>query len=235
MNKRILAIIAVVLALAAVIGLTIPRQSDSGQTYNRQKVLKMAEQIDFSAYNPDSIIAPDENTGHLADKILGSADAPVLIFEYADYACSHCAEQNSVIAQIVEDYDGQVAVVFRDYLLNFPNSLPAAKAATAAANQGYWETYKNLLFGNQVDWFYLTGDSLQSCLEDYFKQASNGAGDLDKFREDMESTAVAQRLAFNYAAGEAVGLTGTPLFRINGAQVSASKLRDTIDELLSAP
>ena len=42
---------------------------------------------DFSKYDFHSYIEADEHTGNIADHVKGSKDAPVLIFEYADYQC----------------------------------------------------------------------------------------------------------------------------------------------------
>lgn len=80
--------------------------------------------------------------------------------------------------------------------------MAAASAANAAALQGYWKPYKDLLFANQSDWFYSTGNELQQQLETYFEKASDGKGDLTKFREDMKSEKVAKKIAFDRGIGE---------------------------------
>lgn len=200
--------------------------------FKRAPIVNLSKEIDFNNYNLDTVLPADENTGNLPDKIEGSRDAKILIFEYADYSCSHCAEQNAALTSIVDDYGGDVAVVYRTLVLSFPNSVSSASAATAAAIQGYWEKYKNLLFSNQASWYALTGDARDNYFGQLFVQASDGAGDLDQFYADYRSEAVAKRLAFNYGAADFLGIDATPHFRINGEKVLASDLRTKLDELL---
>lgn len=66
-----------------------------------------------------------------ADRVMGRADAPVTVIEYASFTCSHCAHwTNDVLPQFKARYidTGKVRLVFRD----MPTP-PAQIAATAAA------------------------------------------------------------------------------------------------------
>lgn len=181
----------------------------------------------------DTVLNATEESGWISEKMIGDTDvAKVVIFEYADFGCGHCAEQNKVINELVRKYNGEVAVVFRSYDLGFQNGAVAARAATAAQIQGYFEEYKNLLFDNQVEWLYESGDKLDGLWTSYFEQASGGDGDVDKFREDMKSDAVKKRLEFEQKLGKEVNLRGTPLFRINGENVSSSELAEEVEEII---
>lgn len=125
----------------------------------------------------------------------------------------------------MEDYDGKVAVVYRSYILDYHDisGVAAASAADAAALQGYWKKYKDLLFANQNDWFYSTGNKLQQQLEEYFTTASDGKGDLAKFREDMKSEKIAKKVAFDYGIGEKIQIGGTPWLYMDGEWISNKK------------
>ena len=66
-----------------------------------------------------------------ADRVLGRADAPVTVVEYASFTCSHCAEwYTDVLPSFKTRFidTGQVKLVFR----NLPTA-PAQVAMTAAA------------------------------------------------------------------------------------------------------
>ena len=236
MNKRFWVVIgAIGVVFAGLFLFSIVKKADQPVDYSRYQravIKEMAGKIDFGAYDFDTVIAADENSGGLGEKIVGQGDAPVVIYEYADYACSHCAEFNRQVNQILADYGGKVALVFRGFVLQFPNSMITAAAANAAAIQGYWKEYKDLLFDNQNEWFYLRGERMQEYLETLFKQASEGLGDMEKFRADMVSEAVAKRMAFDYGLGEKAGLTGTPTFRINGEVVEPTELRIVVQRAL---
>ena len=133
---------------------------------------------------------------------------------------------------MVQEYNGKLAVVFRNYDLGFVNGPVAAQAATAAQMQGYFGEYTDLLFNNQAEWGYAEGTELERLLGEYFVSASGGAGDLGKFREDMGSDAVKKRLGFEQNMGKKVNLRGTPLFRIDGETVPAGDLVEKIAEIV---
>ena len=180
--------------------------------------------------NADSIIEASEETGMIGEKIVGNPNEAVLIiYEYADFGCSHCAEWNKKINDLLKEYDGKIALIFRSYNLGFKNSALSARAATAAQIQGYFKEYKDLLFTNQAEWYYEEGAKLNELFVNYFKEASNNKGDVNKFQEDMKSDAVKKRLKFEQKLGKAVNLAGTPTFRINGEAVALSDLINTIE------
>ena len=182
----------------------------------------------------DYIYEPSAESGYIAEKIIGDPDkAKLTIFEYADFGCSHCAEWNGKINDLLDKYGDDIALVFRAHDLGFQNGAMAARAATAAQIQGYFKEYKDLLFANQVEWFYAEGEELTKILSDYFVEVSGGLGDVDKFLSDMESESVGLRLAFEQLMGEKANLTGTPMFRIGGKTVKPSKLVETIERKLA--
>ncbi len=210
-----------------------------------------ASHVDYSKYEPYSIIAADENTGNLAENIDGNPDAPVLIYEYGDYQCTACAPTNPYINDLIEEYDGKVAVVYRTTIMSYhQNGKAAAAAANAAAMQGYWKEYKDLLFTNQNDWFYSDASQRQTQFEEYFMQVSKNQGNLSKFREDMAGQEVLKKIDFDEAMAEKVGIEFTPTFYVedefvgqrkednNGEAITTDqfidKLRAAIDKRLEA-
>ena len=213
--KRILSIIGIL--VLAIVGLIIIINST----------------ISDDGVSPDSIVEPSEQTGNIPEKIIGNPDtAELIIYEYADYGCSHCADWNRKMNELVEKYDGKLAVVFRGYNLGFQNGLGAAHAATAAQIQGFWKEYKDLLFANQSEWIYAEKKDANDLFVEYFKQVSNDAGDTEKFKKDMNSSDVKKRLDFEHKMGKKVNLQGTPLFRINGESVPIGDLVETIENLI---
>ena len=185
--------------------------------------------------NADTIHDASEETGFIGEKIIGNPDeAKLTIYEYADFGCSHCAEWNRKINELISKYDGQIALVYRSYDIGqFKNSPVAARAATAAQIQGYFKEYKDLLFTNQTEWYYEDSEELNETLVEYFKEASNNSGDVDKFKSDMKSDAVKKRLKFEQRLGKAINLAGTPTFRIDGETIPISELVETIEKKVS--
>ena len=66
--------------------------------------------------NTDKVYEASEESGNIPEKVIGDASkARVIVYEYADYGCTHCAEWNETITRYVEYFNGDLAVVFRGY------------------------------------------------------------------------------------------------------------------------
>ena len=180
----------------------------------------------------DAIHEPSEGTGFIAEKVIGNPDeAKVIVYEYADYGCLHCAEWNRRINELIDKYGDKLVLVFRGYNIGqFNNASIAFKAATAAQLQGYFKEYKDYLFNNQSEWEYTGTDQIEDVLVGYFEKISEGKGDKDKFRNDLKSDAVRKRVNFEQRMGKQINLKGTPTFRIDGETVELSKLVETIEQ-----
>lgn len=66
------------------------------------------------------------------DHIVGNPDAPVVIIEYADLECPYCKRFEPVVKQIVDESNGQVAWVYRHWIIH-PGALPKTAAAECVA------------------------------------------------------------------------------------------------------
>ena len=84
--------------------------------------------------NVADLLAP----GPLEEKVLGPADAPVSVVEYASMSCPHCAHFDMTT---FDDFklkyvdSGKVRYVFREFPLNAPAFAVAMLARCAPADQ----------------------------------------------------------------------------------------------------
>lgn len=184
----------------------------------------------------DAIYPASEANGWIGEKVIGNPDeAEVILYEYADFGCSHCADMNKTVSDLMEKYKDQIALVFRYYDIGqFPNSPAAARAVTAAQVQGYFKEYKDSLFANQTEWYYANKSELTDLFTEYFVKVSGDGGDSEKFQQDFNSDAVKARLSFERKLGKKVNLHGTPLFRINGEKIDPSELAGAIEKIIKA-
>ena len=60
---------------------------------------------DFNSYDFYSVIEPTKDNGNIGDHVKGNAEAPVLIFEYADYQCPGCASINPKVNKAIEEFE----------------------------------------------------------------------------------------------------------------------------------
>lgn len=85
------------------------------------------------------------------DPVWGESTARIRIIEFGDFQCVYCAQMQSTLAEVLEEYSGQVRLIWKD----FPNPLHAeaqnaALAARCAERQGKFWQYHDYLFANQA-------------------------------------------------------------------------------------
>ncbi len=123
------------------------------------------------------------------------------------------------LEKLLEEFKGKVRVVYKFYPLpSHTHGEPAARAAAAAHLQGkFWPMHHRLFDG-------------QKALEpsDIERYAKDAGLDLPKFRADLQSQAITDRLARDKKLGEDLQLRGTPTIYING------RLHDPSSDLADA-
>ncbi len=84
------------------------------------------------------------------DHYLGVENAKITLVEYSDFECPFCSRFHPTMDQLMKEYEGQIARVFRNFPLSFhEHAQKAAEAAECVAqlkgNEAYWQ-YSDLLF-----------------------------------------------------------------------------------------
>ena len=152
-------------------------------------------------------------------------NAPVLIVEFSEFQCPYCSRVLPTMEQIKEEYGDKVAVVFRDFPLPMHKEAPkASEGGHCAHEQGkFWE-FHDILFQNQR--------ALQpEKLSGYAEQAGL---DVAAFDTCLSSGKYADAVTANKAAGEAVGVSGTPAFFINGQFLNGARPFESFKEVIDA-
>ncbi len=152
-------------------------------------------------------------------------NAPVVIVEFSEFQCPYCSRVNPTLDQVKEEYGDKVAFVFRDFPL--PMHKEAGKAAEAshcAQEQGkFWEMH-DVLFDNQ-----------RALQVDKLKGYATELGlDQAKFDECLDSGRYAANVDADKAAGEKVGVSGTPAFFINGQFLNGARPFESFKEVIDA-
>lgn len=144
----------------------------------------------------------------------GPASAPVTIVEFGDFQCPYCQRAESALRALLEQYPREVRVVFRNLPLAqiHPRAAAAAAAAVCADRQGkFWEMH-DAMYGDQSA---LGGDALRDT-------AKRIGLDLNQFSACLTDGATAAALDADLKAAQALGLSGTPYFFINGRPVDGN-------------
>jgi len=145
------------------------------------------------------------------DHVLGDPSAPVTVLEYGDYECPYCAAAAPVLRRLVEESEGGVRLVFRNFPIadRHPYALTAALAAEAAGAQGAFWPMHELIFARQDR---LDDGSLRSYAEELGLDPDRVVGaPAQPFGDKVEA---------DFAAGLAAGVAGTPTVFVGGRQFS---------------
>ncbi len=170
--------------------------------------------------------------GSLEDKVLGQADAPVTIVEYASMTCSHCATfAVNTLPAIEEKYikTGKARLIFREFPFD-PRATAAFMLARCAPDDRYFPMV-DVLFKQQMQW--AAADDAQAAL----LQISKLAGFT---QETFNACLTNQQLLDDVNAvrerGAEFGVNATPTFFINGQKysgaLSVEQMSAVIDSML---
>ena len=189
--------------------------------------------VDVSNVDANSIVAASDQNGNIADHVFQDTKSDVIMIEYGDFQCPGCGSAHPNVKTLLAEYGEKISFVFRNFPLSsiHPNARAAAAAAEAAGLQGkYWEMH-DTLFENQDDWKNL--DAKQRT--DVFKGYANGLQlDAGKFAEDLAGTAVTDKIAFDQALGNKVGVSATPTFFVDGKKLEGDAANGLLQGDLTA-
>ena len=145
----------------------------------------------------------------------GPANAKVTVVEFGDFQCPACGTAYPVVTQIEQKYKGKIKFVFRNYPLPVhKNAKVAAEAAEAAGAQGKFFEMYHKLYDNQKAW----SDS-NNALDEYFvKYATEIKLDVNKFTSEVKASKYEGKIQSDVNDGNAVGVSATPTFYINGLE-----------------
>lgn len=152
------------------------------------------------------------------DHVRGARDKKVTLIEYADFQCPSCGAYYPTLKQLEEKYADKVTFVFRHYpiISIHPNAFAAARSAEAASNQGKFFEMHDKLFETQSSWG-LVSTNQQSLFEGYAQELGL---DLEQFKADYASEAVASRINRDVSSAKQFEVTGTPSFILNGKKIT---------------
>lgn len=176
------------------------------------------DKVDVTNVNTGNILSASKQSGNIADHVFGKQDSKVIFIEYGDFQCPGCGSAYPTVKSVTEKYKGQVSFVFRNFPLTnlHPNAKAAAAAAEAAGLQGkYWEMH-DALYENQASWENLQANQRTDFFASY---AKNFGLDVTKFKADMASTKITQKINFDIALGKKDDVNATPTMLLNGKPV----------------
>ncbi|RKN46833.1 DsbA family protein [Streptomyces hoynatensis] len=220
---------AVVLAVLLVCALAIGVLSTLGGS--RGGADEGAQDAEASAPAADPSLAALARRDADDPLAVGEADAPVVMIEYADFQCAFCGiYARDTYPRLLEEYvdAGKLRIEFRNFPIYGPESDAAARASWAAGQQGRFQEFYRVAFGEE---FHQNSGRFE---EDNLRRLAEQAGvaDLDRFAADMESSAADEAVGGDAQEALNVGVTTPPLFLVNGRPLQGAQQLDKFEEAI---
>ena len=158
--------------------------------------------------------------GPLPDVVIGDADAPVTIVEYASMTCSHCADfhENSY-PQIKTDFldTGKAKLIIREFPFD-PRALAGFMLARCTGDDAKRTAMIDVLFSQQDDW--ARADNASAAL---LKIAKLAGMSQDEFTSCLNDKEMQEKIVEIQQKGQnEFGVNATPTFFINGDKFSGA-------------
>lgn len=170
--------------------------------------------------------------GALPEKVIGDANAPVTIVEYASMTCGHCANfHNDTLPAIKEKYvdTGKARIVFREF--PFDPRAEAGFMLARCADDKYFAMV-DVLFKQQRSWA-----AVDNAREALLQIARLAGFSQEKFEACLTDQKLLEDVrAVRTRGADDFGIDATPTFFINGNKYSGAlkvaEMSAIIDSLL---
>ncbi|WP_370229370.1 DsbA family protein [Cognatishimia sp.] len=177
----------------------------------------------------------DAGSSTIPDMVLGDANAPITMIEYASYTCPHCGSfHQNTYPQLKADFidTGKVKFVFREvYFDRF--GLWASMIARCGGQERFFGI-TDLMFKTQAEW---TRAGEPVAIADELRKIGRIAGLNDEeLNACLQDEAQAQELVeWSQTNAARDDVNATPSFIINGkkySNMSYAEMKDLLDGLL---
>ncbi len=171
-----------------------------------------------------------EGYANQSGQSVGDPNAPVKVVEFSNFGCSYCrkfALENE--EQFVRDYvdTGKVYFTYTVFQFSEDETFKAAEAAYCAGEQNRFFEMQKLLYENAG----FAGAYADSSISSYAKQLGLKT---TEFNQCMESDAQLANIRSDTEYARNLGITGTPMFDVNGTIVYSTTLNETVEAALAA-
>lgn len=151
--------------------------------------------------------------------------------EFLDFECESCRAAQPLVEELKKEFGDRITFVNRYFPLpGHRNSGTAALAVEAAAQQGKYGQMYTKMFDTQPQW----GERQDSQAPVFRTYAQELGLDLAKYDAAVADEKTIDRIRKDIADGNALGVTGTPTFFLNGQKLALSTEADFRQKLTDA-
>lgn len=167
----------------------------------------------------------EDDLAMIPDMVLGSADAPIEMVEYASYTCPHCAKfHSSTFKQIKENYidTGKVRFIYREVYFD-RYGLWASMVARCGGDDRFFGISESL-YNSQREWTQGEASEVADNLRKIGIVDGLDKDDLDACLADGDQAK--SLVAWFQENAKRDGIESTPSFIINGKKFSNASYED---------
>ena len=155
----------------------------------------------------------------------------VTVVEFLDFECEACGAYYPVVEDVRKKYDGQITYAVRYFPLpGHVNSMNAALAAEAAAQQGEFETMYHRLFETQSEW----GGATEPDPAGFRAIAEQIGLDMAAYDKAVDDPATAERVRRDRSEGTFLEVEQPPRFFVDGQKVTITRWGDLEKAIIEA-
>ena len=166
-----------------------------------------------------------------SDPVRGDIAAPIAIIEFGDFFCPACAEVETVLNFVLQQYKGRVKLVWKDMpnVRTHPLAQKTAEAARCAGAQGKFWQYHDLLFTRQSD----VASDFMSDTNGFTKIARELNLSMGAFETCLDSGQAADLVQRSFNEGLLLRVDATPYFFIGDRRFSGAVSEQELQEAIS--
>ncbi len=165
-----------------------------------------------------------------SNRITNPATEKAQLVEFLDFECESCRAAYPLVEELKTEYGDRITFVQRYFPLpGHRNSGTAALAVEAAAQQGKYEAMVAKLFETQPQW----GEKSDSQAATFRGYAQDLGLDMAKYDASVLDEKTQARIRKDASDGNALGVTGTPTFFLDGEKLTLDteeQFRQLLDE-----
>jgi protein-disulfide isomerase len=179
--------------------------------------LRSENKVDVTLTPPRFKVASDNHPW------TGGKDAAVTVVEFSDFQCPYCRAAEAGVKEVRAKYGDRVKIVHEDFPLGFhEHAMDAARAARCAGAQDKFWQYHDALFEDQS----------KLAVADLKAKAAKLGLDSKKFAACFDQQEPDAAIKADQAQGQALGVSGTPTFFINGRELTGAQPAEKFDALI---
>ena len=153
----------------------------------------------------------------------GRADALITVVKGFEFACAFCHRVEDTLRALKKRYGKDIRFAYKHYIVHPQQATLPAQAACAAAKQGKFVRYKNLLWKQAYEPRDFGKDNLE-------RLARLLRLRMKRFRKDMKTCK--SRVTADQGELAKLGVRGTPAFFINGRFISGAQPQHVFEALI---